>query len=262
MSFSSPLQKVLPKVLPLAKSKNRYILHELQAKDADRALGFIANTFAENEPLNIFFKIPRSANFNCFRSLYNQTIPTLSTVIEDEEDRIVGAGLRYEVDIQAPPSPEESFLPRYLSQLLGQMEEDYKQYYRANNLKGRVMCFFASAVDPTIRGHRLAEYLGYGSCLLAKQYGYTRCMVESTNMFGAAYVQSLGFKPIKAYKYADWEYDGEDAPRYPFKDLNEGFTRIVNERNGYPKYTNAAEACILMDTAIDTILEQAERLGL
>ena len=254
--------RTLPLILPRAVFKSPYVLDELRKEDADRGLGFIADTFAANEPLNLLLGIPRTANFECFRSLYHETVPNLSTVIKDEHNAIVGAGLRYEVHVGSPPASESSFLPRFLSQLLCQMEEDYKQYYRDSKFTGRVMCFFASAVDPAIRGFRLAEYLGYGSALLAKSHGYTRCMVESTNAFGAAYIRSLGFKPIKTYKYADWVYQGDDAPRYPFKSLNEDYTRIVNERCGYPKYTNAAEACILMDAVIDDIISKAEKLGL
>jgi hypothetical protein len=255
-------RKILPLVLPSPALKGKYILEELRKEEAEHALDYLTHLFLTTEAVCGNPPVSKQALFNCLTSLYNETNPNLSTVIKDPQGTIVGVGLRYEFIVNSPPSPDYPGQPPYLGRLISAMEEDYKEFYRRNNFCGRVMCLFSTGVNPQYRGHKFAQYLGYGSALLARPHGYTRLMVELTNVLGVSYLKSLGFQVIKTYPYATWEYKGGDAPRFPFKDLDEIFTRKVNAACGYEKYKHAAEFSTLLDASIDDVLHQAEKLKL
>ena len=82
--------------------------------------------------------------------------------------------------------------------------------------------------------------------------------MECSNRFSEAAVGALGLKKILSVTYDDWVYVGKDGPEKPFKGMNEAFTKKVNAKYGYEKFTNVAEAYAVMDGAIDDVLEQSE----
>ena len=236
-------------IFPYKIPETDYTLKVLCKEDIPAAIGVLAGSNIDHEPLVSWAKTTYGEEYKSLMKLYQEPLskgPSLSVIITNSSNEII------DVSIMIPLNLEFKNLEGSAAACLSVAQMNrYVEHYRKSNLEGKCAQLLGYGVSEKASGKGFARYLSLGVASLAAENGFTWFMTLCSNAFSADIAIKMGLKKVDETIYDEFLYNGEK----PFAVLDEFFTKKLNERLPDRQLKSSAKSLITFEGKTEDILK-------
>jgi V8-like Glu-specific endopeptidase len=236
-------------IFPYKIPETDYTLKVLCKEDIPAAIGVLAGSNIDHEPLVSWAKTTYGEEYKSLMNLYQEPLskgPSLSVIITNTSNEIIDVSIMIPLNLEFKNL--EGSAAAYLS--VAQMNR-YVEHYRKSNLEGKCAQLLGYGVSEKASGKGFARYLSLGVASLAAENGFTWFMTLCSNAFSADIAIKMGLKKVEETIYDEFLYNVEK----PFAGLDAFFTKKLNERLPDRQLKSSAKSLITFEGKTEDILK-------